>query len=100
MGQGQEGLQPAQLVAAVERDVVPALGARDHRAHRDDQDISQPMLDLAGTSRICGAEKCSTSFSTDIATLPSLIKGEPAQPVSPSEPARPFHALPLTGEPM
>src|SRR5215207_7517978 len=42
------------------------------------------------------AEKCSTSFSTDIATLPSLIKGEPAQPVSPSEPARPFHALPLT----
>src|SRR4051794_30053403 len=41
------------------------------------------------------AEKCSTSFSTDIATLPSLIKGEPAQPVSPSEPAKPFHALPL-----
>src|SRR5215216_2800967 len=41
------------------------------------------------------AEKCSTSFSTDIATLPSLIKGEPAQPVSPSEPARPIHALPL-----
>src|SRR5215207_5734901 len=41
------------------------------------------------------AEKCSTSFATDIATLPSLIKGEPAQPVSPSEPAKPFHALPL-----
>src|SRR3954469_6535107 len=41
------------------------------------------------------AEKCSTSFSADIAPLPSLIKGEPAQPVSPSEPARPFHALPL-----
>src|SRR3954463_1679170 len=41
------------------------------------------------------AEKCSTSFSTDIAPLPSLIKGEPAQPVSPSEPARPFHASPL-----
>src|SRR3954465_8957307 len=52
MGQGQEGLQPAQLVAAVERDVVPALGARDHRTHRNDQDIGQPMLDLAGTSRI------------------------------------------------
>src|SRR4051812_14301827 len=43
------------------------------------------------------AEKCSTSFSTDIAILPSSIKGEPAQPVSPSEPARPFHALPLGG---
>src|SRR4051795_11070107 len=44
------------------------------------------------------AEKCSTSFSTDIAPLPSLIKGEPAQPVSPSEPARPFHASPLGWE--
>src|SRR4051812_18709080 len=41
------------------------------------------------------AEKGSTSFSADIAILPSSIKGEPAQPVSPSEPARPFHALPL-----
>src|SRR3954447_23050736 len=41
------------------------------------------------------AEKCLTSFSTDITTLPSSIKGEPAQPVSPSEPARPFHASPL-----
>src|SRR5437868_8593365 len=41
------------------------------------------------------AEKCSTSFSADIAILPASIKGEPAQPVSPSEPARPFHALPL-----
>src|SRR5436190_23224248 len=41
------------------------------------------------------AEKCSTSFSADIATLPSLIKGESTQPVSSSEPARPFHALPL-----
>src|SRR3954454_17154489 len=41
------------------------------------------------------AEKGSTSFSADFAILPSSIKGEPAQPVSPSEPARPFHALPL-----
>src|SRR4051794_28039564 len=44
------------------------------------------------------AEKCSTSFSTDIAILPSSIKGEPAQPVSPSELARPFHASPLPQE--
>src|SRR3954447_25929388 len=41
------------------------------------------------------AEKCSTSFSADIAIPPSSLKGEPAQPLSPSEPARPFHALPL-----
>ncbi|MDF3017050.1 MAG: hypothetical protein K0R44_2275, partial [Thermomicrobiales bacterium] len=31
VGQGQEGPQPTHLGAAVERDVVPALGARDHR---------------------------------------------------------------------
>src|SRR4051794_23370879 len=46
------------------------------------------------------AEKCSTSFSTDIAILPSSIKGEPAQPVSPSELARPFHASPLSAAPI
>src|SRR3954447_25853897 len=44
-------------------------------------------------------EKCSTSFSTDIATLPSLIKGEPQRPViRPSNPASPFHASPLGWE--
>src|SRR4051794_11188468 len=52
VGQAQERLQPRQLAAAVQRDVVPALGARDHRAHGDDQDIDQAMLDLARTARI------------------------------------------------
>src|SRR4051812_34206274 len=52
VGQAQERLQPRQLAAAVQRDVVPALGARDHRAHGDDQDIDQAMLDLACTARI------------------------------------------------
>src|SRR3954468_8909940 len=41
------------------------------------------------------AEKCSTSFLTDIATLPSLMKGEPQRPVRPSNPASLFHASPL-----
>ena len=45
VGQGQKGSQPAQLVAAIERDVVPALRARDHRTHRDDQDVDQPRGD-------------------------------------------------------
>src|SRR3954465_616175 len=40
------------LAAAVQRDVVPALGARDHRTHGDDQDIDQAMFDLARTPRI------------------------------------------------
>jgi hypothetical protein len=45
-------LQPTHLVAAVEGDVIPALGARDHRTYRDDQDVDQPMLDLARAPRI------------------------------------------------
>src|SRR3954466_6296458 len=45
------------------------------------------------------AEKCSTSFSADIAILPSSITGEPAHSPRSSEPARPFHALPLTVHP-
>src|SRR3982751_4902537 len=41
------------------------------------------------------AEKCSTSFSTDIATLPSLSKGEPKRQSDRQNPASPFHASPL-----
>src|SRR4051812_29200040 len=41
------------------------------------------------------AEKCSTSFSTDIATLPSLTKGEPKRQSDRQNPASPFHASPL-----
>src|SRR4051794_10133232 len=33
------------------------LGARDHRTHRDHQDVDQPMLDLAGTPRILKRRK-------------------------------------------
>src|SRR3954464_10496664 len=41
------------------------------------------------------AEKCSTSFSTDIATLPSLSNGEPKRQSDRQNPASPFHASPL-----
>jgi hypothetical protein len=51
-GFGPLGLRPAQLVATIERNVIPDLGARDHRIHRDDQDVDQPMLGLACASRI------------------------------------------------
>ena len=34
------------------RKASPALRARDHRTHRDDQDVDQPMIDLAGTPGI------------------------------------------------
>src|SRR3954452_20114829 len=55
--QAQERPQPAQLVTAIERDVVPALGTGDHSAHRDHQDIDQPMINLAGTPRILKRRK-------------------------------------------
>src|SRR3712207_6347640 len=50
--QRQEGPEPGQLAAAVERDVVPALGAGDHGADRDHQDVGQPVLDLAAAAWI------------------------------------------------
>jgi hypothetical protein len=49
VGQRQKRPQAAQLVAAIELNVIPALGARDHRTHRDDQDVDQPMIDLSRT---------------------------------------------------
>jgi hypothetical protein len=52
VGQGQERPQPAHLVAAVQRDIVPALRARDHRTHRDDQDVDQSLITLGGTPGI------------------------------------------------
>src|SRR3954454_17773126 len=45
VSKAQERPQPAQLVTAIERDVVPALGTGDHSAHRDHQDIDQPIID-------------------------------------------------------
>src|SRR3954447_13698984 len=41
------------------------------------------------------AEKCSTSFSTDIAVLPSLTKRKPARLIRTLDPTCPFHASPL-----
>jgi hypothetical protein len=50
--QVQEGAQPRQLAAAVERDVVPALSTGDHGADRNHQNIGQAMLDFALAARI------------------------------------------------
>ena len=65
----QEGLQPGQLAAAIERDVVPALGTGDHRADRNDQDVDQPMLDLAAQRGSSTASKCCTRLSIDMTRL-------------------------------
>src|SRR4051812_22476061 len=52
VGQVQEGAQPCQLAAAVERDVVPALSTGDHGADCNHQNVDQAMLDLALAARI------------------------------------------------
>src|SRR5689334_5350084 len=48
----QEGAEPSQLAATVERDVLPALGTGDHRAYGNHQDVAQAMLNLAVATRI------------------------------------------------
>src|SRR3954464_430918 len=45
--QFEKSPQPSQLAATVEGNVVPALGAGDHGADRDYQDVGQRVLDLA-----------------------------------------------------
>ena len=48
----QEAPEPRSLGAAVERDVLEALGVGQHRAHRDRQHIHQPVLDLGRRTRV------------------------------------------------
>ncbi len=48
----QEGAEPNQLAAAIERNIVPAVSAGDHRADRNHQDVAQAVLDLAAAARV------------------------------------------------
>src|SRR3954454_17399223 len=48
----EESSEPSQFAAAIERDVVPAVGAGDHRAYRDHQDLLQAMQDFAAAAWI------------------------------------------------
>ena len=41
-----------QLVTAIQRDVVPTLGANDYRAKSDDQNVFQLVLHFAATTGI------------------------------------------------
>ena len=49
--QGQKGRQPGLLAPPVERDVLPALRAGDHRADRDHQDVDQLVIAPARLAR-------------------------------------------------
>src|SRR3954463_14605777 len=50
--QVQEALQPSLLAAPVKLDVLPTFRAGDHRAHRDYENVDQPMIALACHPRI------------------------------------------------
>jgi len=52
IGQREKCIQPADLAAAIESDVFPTLGSRNHRTDRDHQDINQPVLDFAATAGV------------------------------------------------
>ena len=40
------------LASAVEADVAKALGLAEHGAHRDHQDVDEPMLDLPPAAQV------------------------------------------------
>src|SRR3954469_25225017 len=74
-GSSRKGPQPSQLAATVERNVVPALGAGDHGADRDYQNVDQRMLDLASATRIHNRPKMSHQPLDGHDLLPQLEEG-------------------------
>jgi hypothetical protein len=52
VGEIEEAPEPRLLAPAVERDVLEALRLAEHGAHRDDEDVEQPVLDLPPAARV------------------------------------------------
>src|SRR3954451_3772993 len=73
--QGQEGLQPSLLAAPVEFDVLPAFRAGDDRAHRDYENVDQPMIALACHPRIGEPVEARWQIFNHAARLPSPRTG-------------------------
>src|SRR3954465_1732524 len=73
--QGQEGLQPSLLAAAVKFDVLPAFRAGNHRAYRDHKNIDQPMIAPACHPRIDEPVEARRQIFDHAACLPSLRTG-------------------------
>src|SRR3954465_2740943 len=73
--QVQEGLQPILLAAPVKLDVLPAFRASDHRTHRDDENVDQPMIALACYSRIGEPVETRRQIFNHAARLPSPRTG-------------------------
>src|ERR1700712_1336078 len=53
----QKRPKPHELTTAIQRDIIPALSTGDDGTHRNDQDINQEVLDLAGAARVVNRAK-------------------------------------------
>src|SRR3954463_8026564 len=73
--QVQKGLQPSLLAAPVKLDVLPAFRASDHRTHRDDENVDQPMIALACYPRIGEPVETRRQTFDHAACLPSPRTG-------------------------
>src|SRR3954453_13441055 len=73
--QVQKGLQPCLLAAPIKFDVFPAFCAGDHRTHRDDENVDQPMIALACYPRIGEPVETRRQIFNHAAGLPSPRTG-------------------------
>src|SRR3954470_1334092 len=78
--QVQEGLQPSLLAAPVKFDVLPAFRASDHRTHRDDENVDQPMIALACYPRIGEPVETRRQIFNHATRLPSPRTGNGRHP--------------------
>jgi len=92
----QERPEPSQLAAAIQRNVVPALGTGDDRAYRDHQHLNQAVLDLARAARVLDRNKILAQLLDRHASLPrnregasSYVRPRQAREISCVAPAAP-----------
>src|SRR5215210_4814447 len=95
--QSQEGRQPGLLAAPIERDVLPALGAGDHRTDCDHQDVDELMIAPGCLARILQPRKARCQ-ALDQAARPRLHPTVNCQHIRQST-ARPKLMLMLMREP-
>jgi hypothetical protein len=71
----EEGLEPGPLALPVELDVLPALGAGDHRADRDREDVDQAVVAPARLARVGEPREARRQTFDHLARSPSWRTG-------------------------
>src|SRR5215210_7437572 len=95
--QSQDGLQPGLLAPPIERDVLPALGAGDHRTDCDHEDVDELVIAparLAGILQPCKA-RCQALDHAARPRLPQTGNGQhgPQSTARPNLMREPWHLL-------